>query len=164
MRAGRRAYSGTARVSTHRAATAVFRPSATPRKLTRRPAAYTPGAARPICPSCWSRPDLKWGRDGVIGAAAPRGWSVTRAADPALVDGVPVPVTVSIYRCANPACATAVELALLSTAGYVPDLVRRNQLAGDDAARFAAGRHTRPGVWLDAAGDPRTAPPQRELF
>lgn len=142
----------------------MFRPSGTTRKLTRRPAAYTPGAPRPICPMCWSRPDLKWGRDAMTGGGAPRGWAVARAADPAMVDGVAVPVTVSIYRCANPGCATAVELALLATAGYLPDLVRQHQLAGADAARFAAGVHTPAGVWLDASGDPRTAPPQRELF
>jgi hypothetical protein len=142
----------------------VFRPSVSHRKLTRRPAAYTPGTARPICPSCWSRPDLKWGREGVLGASAPRGWAVTQAAEPALVDGVAVPVTVAIYRCANPACATAVELAVLATAGYVPDFVRQHQLAGADAASFAAGRHTGAGVWVDAAGEPKTAPAQRELF
>ena len=143
----------------------MLRPIPGPRKLTRRPAAYTPGVARPICPSCWSRPDLKWGRDGgLVGAAPPRGWSVTQAPAPAVVDGVAVPVTVSIYRCANPACATALELPVLATAGYVPDLVRHHQLAGRNAERFGAGRHTRTGVWVDAAGEPRTAPTQRELL
>jgi hypothetical protein len=142
----------------------VFRPSADRRKLTRRAAAYTPDVARPICPACWSRPDLKWGRGGVVGSAMPRGWGVTHAAEPALVDGVAVPVTVSIYRCANPQCNTAIELALLATAGYVPDLVRQHQLAADDAARFQGGSHTRVGVWVDASGEPRTAPVQRELF
>lgn len=145
------------------AAAPVFRPAAT-RKLTRRPAAYSPAPARPVCPVCWSRPDLRWGRDGLTGAAAPRGWAVAPGAEPAVVDGVAVPVTVAIYRCANPACATAIELATLATAGYVPALVAAHQLAGPDAARFAAGRHTRPGVWLDATGEPRTAPAQRELF
>jgi hypothetical protein len=80
------------------------------------------------------------------------------------VDGVLVPVTVSIYRCANPACPTAIELAVLATSGYAPELVARHQLAGEDAARFAAGRHTGAGVWLDATGEPKTAPAQRELF
>jgi hypothetical protein len=89
---------------------------------------------------------------------------VAQAAEPAMVDGVAVPVTVSIYRCANPQCATAIELALLATADYVPDLVRQHQLAGEDASRFAAGRYTPAGVWLDVAGEPRTAPEQRELF
>ena len=141
----------------------MFRPASS-RKLTRRPAAYSPHPARPICPACWSRPDLRWGRGELVGPAAPRGWGVAQGAEPALVDGVAVPVTVSIYRCANPACATALELAVLATAGYVPDLVARHQLAGGDAERFAAGGHTRAGTWLDAAGEPRTAPVQRELF
>jgi hypothetical protein len=94
----------------------------------------------------------------------PRGWAVAQTAEPAIVDGAAVPVTLSVYRCANPACGTAVELALLATAGYVPELVRRHQVAGADAERFRAGRHTAAGVWVDAAGDPRTAPAQRELF
>ena len=142
----------------------MFRPSADRRKLTRRPAAYTPDTPRPICPVCWSRPDLKWGRGGVVGATMPRGWGVAQTAEPALVDGVSVPVTVSIYRCANPQCTTAIELAVLATSGYVPDFVGQHQLAGDDAPRFRLGRHTAAGVWVDAAGDPRTAPAQRELF
>ena len=142
----------------------MFRPARTSGKLTRRPAAYTPGTPRPICPRCWSQPDLKWGRGSVVGTAMPRGWAVSRGGEPAVVDGQPVPVTVSIYRCANPACTTAIELGVLATAGYVPDLVRQHQLAEADAERFARGRHTRSGVWVDAAGDPRTAPLQRELF
>lgn len=143
----------------------MFRPSAHRQKLARRPAAYTPDdAPRPVCPACWSRPDRKWGRDGVAGTTLPRGWAVSQGAEPAMVDGVAVPVTVAIYRCANPACASAIELAVLATAGYVPDLVRQHQLAGPDAARFLAGCHTAAGVWLDAAGEPRTAPLQRELF
>jgi hypothetical protein len=89
---------------------------------------------------------------------------VSQAAEPALVDGVAVPVTIAIYRCANPACATALELSLLATAGYVPALVRQHQLTTTDADRFRSGRHTRAGIWLDAAGEPRTAPAQRELF
>jgi hypothetical protein len=89
---------------------------------------------------------------------------VARGDEPVVVDGVPVAVTVSISRCANPACLTALELAVLATAGYVPELVRQHRLDGDDAARFAAGRHTAAGLWLDAAGEPRTAPVQRELF
>lgn len=94
----------------------------------------------------------------------PRGWAVSQTAEPAIVDGLAVPVTMSIYRCANPQCGTAIELGVLVTAGYVPALVARHQLAGDDAARFHAGRHTGGGVWVDAAGEPRTAPVQRELF
>jgi hypothetical protein len=53
---------------------------------------------------------------------------VSRGDAPALVDGVPVAVTLSISRCANPACLTALELAVLATAGYVPELVQQHRL------------------------------------
>jgi hypothetical protein len=38
------------------------------------------------------------------------------------------------------------------------------RLTGDDAAAYLRGRTARDGVWRDRAGDPRTAPVQRDLF
>ena len=139
-------------------------PAARAPKLQRHPAAYTPGAPRPICPRCWSRPDLEWGKGRDAGARGMRGWRVSSGPEPLLVGGTPVPLTTAIHRCANPDCATAIELVTRLTGGYVPALVEERQLAGRDADRFTAGRHRRDGVWLDPSGEPRTVPLQRELF
>jgi hypothetical protein len=120
------------------------------RTRVRRPAAFTPsGAARPICPVCWSAPQ-------VVRAQRKRGWRVQGS------DGEGH--TTAVYPCSNPACDTAIEVRTSLTGGYDASATLENTLRDAEAARFAAGRTTRDGVWRDAAGDPRTAPMQRDLF
>lgn len=92
-----------------------------------------------------------------------RGWGVTTG-EPVEVEGVRVPVAVAVHRCANRECDTALVVTTLLGSGYVPELVEACRLAEADAAAYQAGRHDRTGVWLGAAGEPRTAPPQRDLF
>ncbi len=128
------------------------------------PVAYTPDTGRPICPVCWSGPDIRATRGARSGRASPRGWGVSCAAEPAIVDGRPVPVVATIYRCANPACETALELHALMTGGYVPEDLGARRLTGPDAARYRAGRTTPPAVWLGPDGAPRTARAQHDLF
>ena len=91
-----------------------------------------------------------------------RGWSVSRAQR--IEEAGEAPVTTVVHRCANPACDTAVEVTTLLAGGYVPALVERRRLADADAAHHAAGRTGRDGVWRDVGGEPRTTPPQRDLF
>ncbi len=128
------------------------------------PVAYTPDRARPICPACWSAPDIKGTRGARAGRASPRGWGVSCAAAPATVDGRPIPVAATIYRCANPACETALELHALMTGGYLPALLAAHRLGGAEADRYRAGRTTAAGLWTAADGSPRTARAQQELF
>lgn len=92
-----------------------------------------------------------------------RGWGVTTG-EPVEVDGVRLPVAVAVHRCANRECDTAVVVTTLLGSGYVPTLVEAQRLAERDVAAYRAGRHDSAGVWLGAAGEPRTAPPQRDLF
>ncbi|MCC7055426.1 MAG: hypothetical protein IT355_19285 [Gemmatimonadaceae bacterium] len=50
------------------------------------------------------------------------------------------------------------------TGGYLPADVDGHGLAALDAAAFLRGRTARDGIWRDRAGDPKTAPVQRDLF
>lgn len=92
-----------------------------------------------------------------------RGWGVTTG-EPVEVNGVRVPVAMTVHRCANRDCDTALVVTTLLGSGYVPELVEARRLVDADATAYRAGRHDRAGVWLGAAGEPRTTPPQRELF
>ena len=132
-------------------------------RLHRHTAAYAPDTARPICPRCWSRLDLDWGKGRDVASREMRGWGLARAEHRA-ADGSMVTVTTAVHRCANLACPTAIEISLLLAGGYVPELVNAHRLRDADAARFLAGSHTRAGIWQSRRGDPRTAPPQRDLF
>jgi len=55
-----------------------------------------------------------------------------------------------------------VRLAL--TGGYLQSDVEDGLLRDTAAVSFSRGRTMRDGVWRDRAGDPRTAPVQRDLF
>ncbi len=138
------------------------------RPRTRRPAAFAPtDAPRPVCAACWSRPAL-----GV--PVRKRGWrvqagrAVTQApaedlfADPAPADEVAT--ATAVYPCANPDCDGAIVVRSVMGGSYLPADVLAHRLAGADGATFLRGRHDRAGIWRDAAGDPRTAPEQRDLF
>ena len=130
-------------------------------RLRRQPAAHAPAGDQPICPHCWSRLDVDWGKGRAVNERPMRGWGVSRTEPP---DGDVGALMTAVHRCANRDCPTAVEVTMRLGGGYVPTLVAERTLAGADAARFAAGRHGRDGVWRDARGEPRTAPPQRDLF
>ncbi len=92
-----------------------------------------------------------------------RGWGVTTG-EPVEINGVRLPVAVAVHRCANRDCDTALVVTTLLGSGYVPAVVEAQRLAESDALAYRAGRHDRAGVWLGVAGEPRTAPPQRDLF
>ena len=142
-------------------------PSRTAPRLRRTLAAYTldaSGAPSAVCPRCWSRLDLDWGKGRGFNEREQRGWSVSRRVDDEAAAAAGEPLVAAIYRCANRDCATAVELHMRVLGGYVPVLVERHRLRDADAARFADGGHRADGVWVRAGGDARTAPPQRELF
>lgn len=125
--------------------------------------AYAPDTQRPICPRCWSRPDLHWGKGRTAGERGMRGWGVSRS-DPVEVDGVVRPVAVAVHRCSNRHCQTALVVGTLLDGGYVPSHIAEGRLSGADSRAYLAGRHGADGVWHDASGEPRTAPVQRELF
>ncbi len=125
------------------------------------PAAYAPDKGRPVCPRCWSTPQVKRYTRGIRGA--PRGWSASAVGEFEEVDGRQVGAVESIYRCSNTDCDTAIALRMLVTGGYVPRLVAEHTVSGADAVRFRAGRHRRDGVWLASDGKPRTARAQTEL-
>ena len=125
---------------------------------TRRPPAFTPTAPpTPRCPVCWSAPFLGQTR------TVRRGWRVQAGA----VESAPgeiVPVASTVYPCSNPDCASAIVVRMALTGGYLPADVDDGVLGGGDAVAFLRGRTARDGVWRDRAGDPRTAPAQRDLF
>jgi hypothetical protein len=106
---------------------------------------------------CWSAPFLGPARK------VRRGWRVQADA----VDegaGTTIAVASAVYPCSNPACDSAIVVRMALTGGYLPSDVVDGILAGDDAERFLRGRTARDGIWRDRAGDPRTAPAQRDLF
>jgi hypothetical protein len=130
----------------------------------RRPAAFTPGERpQPCCPRCWSRPRLG------DASARRRGWRVQAAT---VDDAPPAPdadlftereglrVATSIYPCSNAACDSAIVVRSELGGGYLDADVSLHRVP----AAFTRGRWDRDGVWRDAAGDPRTAPVQRDLF
>jgi hypothetical protein len=87
-----------------------------------------------------------------------------QATEAETADGGTVAVTSSVYPCSNPACNTAIVVRLSLTGGYLPSDVASGRLHGDDAAAFIRGRTSQDGIWKNRAGDPRTAPVQRDLF
>ena len=92
-----------------------------------------------------------------------RGWRVQTGAVAAA--GSTVAVASTVYPCSNPVCDTAIVVRLALTGGcYLPCDVDDGLLVADDAEAFLRGRTARDGVWRDRAGDPKTAPVQRELF
>jgi len=128
------------------------------RAPTRRPAAFTPTSTpAPRCAVCWSTPFVGTTRK------VRRGWRV-QAGEVEDAPGSTVAVASTVYPCSNPACDTAIVVRMALTGGYLQSDVDDGLLAADDAAAFLCGRTARDGVWRDRAGDPRTAPVQRDLF
>ena len=124
----------------------------------RRPAAFAPTAPpTPRCPLCWSAPFLGSARK------VRRGWRV-QAGEAEESTGATVPVASAVYPCSNPACNSAIVVRMALTGGYLQGDVDEGLLQGDDAQRFTRGRTARDGIWRDRAGDPKTAPAQRDLF
>ena len=78
--------------------------------------------------------------------------------------GSAVAIASAVYRCSNPVCDCAIVVRMALTGGYLHSDVHDCVLKGDDAQRFAQGRTARDGIWRDRAGDPKTAPAQRDLF
>ena len=70
----------------------------------------------------------------------------------------------TVYPCSNPACDSAIVVRMALTGGYLPADVDGGLLRDSEAESFRRGRTGRDGVWRDRAGDPRTAPVQRDLF
>lgn len=127
------------------------------RPPTRRPPVFTPTTPTPRCPVCWSTPYLGPTR------RVRRGWRV-QSGEAEEVAGATVAVASTIYPCSNPECDTAIVVRMALTGGYLLVDLDVGQLAGADAAAFLRGRTARDGIWRDRAGDPRTAPVQRDLF
>ncbi len=124
----------------------------------RRPAAFAPTTPpTPRCPVCWSVPFLGPTR------TVRRGWRVQAGAVEEAPGSV-VSVASTVYPCSNPDCRTAIVVRMALTGGYLAADVTDQLLRDADAASFTLGRTKRDGVWRDRAGDPRTAPVQRELF
>lgn len=92
-----------------------------------------------------------------------RGWRV-QAGEAEAAQGTTIPVTSTIYPCSNPACDTAIAVRMALTGGYVDADVMAGLLRSADASAFARGRTARDGIWRNAAGEPKTAPTQRDLF
>lgn len=80
------------------------------------------------------------------------------------VSGTTVAVASTVYLCSNPACDTAIVVRMALTGGYLQSDVDDGLLRESDAMAFMRGRTARDGVWRDRAGDPKTAPVQRDLF
>lgn len=122
------------------------------------PAAFAPTTPpTPRCPVCWSAPLLSPTR------SVRRGWRVQAGVVEATPGSV-VSVASTVYPCSNPDCRTAIVVRIALTGGYLAADVAEHLLRDANAASFTRGRTKRDGVWRDRAGDPRTAPEQRELF
>jgi hypothetical protein len=106
---------------------------------------------------CWSTPYLGPTRK------VRRGWRV-QADEVAEASGSTVSVASTVYPCSNPACDSAIVVRMALTGGYLQSDVDDGLLRDDDERLFTAGRTARDGIWRDRAGDPRTAPVQRDLF
>ena len=78
--------------------------------------------------------------------------------------GSVVSVASTVYPCSNADCHTAIVVRVALTGGYLQSDVGENLLRGANADSFTRGRTKRDGIWRDRAGDPRTAPVQRDLF
>lgn len=128
------------------------------RAPSRRPAAFAPTTPpTPRCPACWSAPFLGPARK------VRRGWRV-QAGEAPTDAGDAVPVATTTYPCSNPACETAIVVRMALTGGYLPADIAAGLLRDTEGAAFLRGRTARDGIWRDRAGDPRTAPIQRDLF
>lgn len=128
------------------------------RSPTRRLASFAPSTPpTPRCPACWSTPFLGTTRK------ARRGWRV-QAGEAEAASGSTIAVASAVYPCSNPVCDTAIVVRMALTGGYLQRDVDDGLLIADDAAAFLRGRTARDGVWRDGAGDPKTAPVQRDLF
>jgi hypothetical protein len=124
----------------------------------RRHAAFAPAAPpTPRCPVCWSAPYLGPTRK------VRRGWRV-QAGEAEEPSGSTVAVASTVYPCSNAACDTAIVVRMALTGGYLQSDVDDGLLREAHAAAFTCGRTGRDGIWRDRAGDPRTAPAQRDLF
>jgi hypothetical protein len=124
----------------------------------RRPAAFAPTTPpTPRCPACWSAPYLGPTRK------ARRGWRV-QAGEATHESGTAVSVAISVYPCSNADCDSAIVVRMALTGGYLQADVAEHLLRDAEALSFGHGRTARDGVWRDRAGDPRTAPVQRDLF
>lgn len=124
----------------------------------RRPAAFAPTTPpTPRCPVCWSAPYLGPMRK------VRRGWRV-QAGEAVAAPGSVVAVASTVYPCSNVACDSAIVVRMALTGGYLPADVEDHLLRDTEGAAFTRGRTARDGVWRDRAGDPRTAPVQRDLF
>ncbi len=106
---------------------------------------------------CWSAPYLGPTRK------VRRGWRV-QAGEAEAPSGSTVAVASTVYPCSNAACDTAIVVRMALTGGYLQTDVDDGLLRDTAAVSFAKGRTMRDGVWRDRAGDPRTAPVQRDLF
>lgn len=128
------------------------------RAPTRQPAAYAPTTPpTPRCPVCWSSPYL-----GPVKKVR-RGWRV-QAGEAEAAPGDVVAVASTTYPCSNPDCHAAIVVRMALTGGYLATDVHDHLLRDTEATAFLRGRTARDGVWRDRAGDPRTAPVQRDLF
>lgn len=124
----------------------------------RRHAAFAPTTPpTPRCPVCWSAPYLGPARK------VRRGWRV-QAGEAEAAAGTTVAVASTVYPCSNPACDTAIVVRMALTGGYLPSDVEDGLLRDAAAESYRRGRTKRDGIWRDGAGDPRTAPVQRDLF
>ena len=124
----------------------------------RRAAAFAPTEPpTPRCPVCWSAPYLGPTR------TVRRGWRVQAGAVEEAPGSV-VSVASTVYPCSNADCHTAIVVRVALTGGYLQSDVGENLLRGANADSFTRGRTKRDGIWRDRAGDPRTAPVQRDLF
>ncbi len=123
----------------------------------RRPAFAPTKPPTPRCPVCWSAPSLGQTRK------VHRGWRV-QAGEAEDASGSMQAVASTVYPCSNGACDTAIVVRMALTGGYLQCDVDDGVLTPTDAAAFLRGRTARDGVWRDGAGDPRTAPMQRDLF
>jgi len=123
----------------------------------RRPAFAPTTPPTPRCLVCWSAPFLGQTR------TLHRGWRV-QAGEAEQAPGLIVAVASTVYPCSNKACHSAIVVRMALTGGYLQRDVDDGLLTPTDAAAFLRGRTARDGVWRDGAGDPKTAPVQRDLF
>lgn len=123
--------------------------------LTRRHAAYTPGEPRPICPVCFSRPNLDWGSGRQDASEKQKqGFGTLTLVDPLRIksdDGstVEAMVTEAQYRCSNESCKTAMLVAFCHKLSpcYHPGRIRKHRLNGRALTKFEAGYIDAKGVF-----------------
>lgn len=110
------------------------------RKLQRKPAGYDPHG-KPICPECFSKPDIDWGKGRGKGPSSlPKGWNFsTRGSGED-------EIAVVHYRCSNPSCGTLLRIEYMhSDFGnyvYTPD-----QIVSEE--KYYSGGHDGTGIWKE---------------